>query len=155
MAMSVLDCDLLTKIQEAYVSDNHSMEIIERLKKDPNAVKKYSWVQNVLRRGSKIVIPNVAEIKNMILEWLHCSSQGGHSGREVTRQRVKGLFYWKGLIISEEHTKRPEAILERKMVKRQERAVTSVLVQWVGQNEEEATWEFLFDLQKKFPEMDL
>lgn len=26
------------------------------------------------------------------------SSQGGHSGREVTRQRIKGLFYWKGLI---------------------------------------------------------
>ena len=97
MAMSVLDCDLLTKIQEAYATDNQVMETIEKLKKDPYAVKKYSWVQNVLRRGSKIVVLNVVEVKDMILEWLHCSSQGGHSGREVTRQRVKGLFYWKGL----------------------------------------------------------
>lgn len=47
--------------------------------------------------------------------------------------------------------KRPLAILARKMVKRQNKSVTMVLVSWEGQNEEEATWEFLFDLQKKFP----
>ena len=33
-----------------------------------------------------------------MLEWLHCSGQGGHSGRDVTMQRVKGLFYWKRMI---------------------------------------------------------
>lgn len=56
-------------------------------------------------------------------------------------------------VVTEEHIKRPELILERKMVKRQGRAVTMVLTQWKGQNAEEATWELLFDLQKKFPEL--
>lgn len=37
------------------------------------------------------------------------------------------------------------------MVKRQGRAATKILVKWVNQGEEEVTWEFLFDLQKKFP----
>ncbi|XP_010421823.1 PREDICTED: uncharacterized protein LOC104707218 [Camelina sativa] len=45
-------------------------------------------------------------------------------------------------------------ILERKMVNRQGRAVTKVLVQWLHEPEEEATWEFLFDLQKRFQEFD-
>jgi len=46
--------------------------------------------------------------------------------------------------------KAPETILERKMVNRQGRAATKVLVKWVNEPVEEATWEFLFDLQKKF-----
>lgn len=41
------------------------------------------------------------------------------------------------------------------MGKRQGRAATLVLVQWFSQNAEEATWEYLFDLQTKFPDMDL
>lgn len=32
-----------------------------------------------------------------LLGWLHGSGQGGHSGRDVTLQRVKSLFYWKGM----------------------------------------------------------
>lgn len=51
----------------------------------------------MLRRKSKMVVPNVPEVKNTILEWLHSSSQGGHSGRDVTVRRVKGLFHWKGM----------------------------------------------------------
>ena len=50
-----------------------------------------------MRRKSKIVVPDDTELRNSILNWLHCSSQGGNSGRDVTVQRVKGLFYWKGL----------------------------------------------------------
>lgn len=45
--------------------------------------------------------------------------------------------------------KQPEKILERKMVKRQGRAATKVLVKWIHQGEEEATWEFLYDLQRQ------
>lgn len=57
-------------------------------------------------------------------------------------------------VVGEDTILKPEFILERKMGKRQGRAVTLVLVQWEGQNAEEATWEYLFDLQRRFPEMD-
>lgn len=39
----------------------------------------------------------VAELKNTILQWLHYSGSGGHSGRDSTHQRIKGLFNWKGM----------------------------------------------------------
>ena len=38
------------------------------------------------------------------------------------------------------------------MVKRQGKAATKVLIKWLNQPEDEATWEFLGDLEKKFPD---
>ena len=50
--------------------------------------------------------------------------------------------------------KLPEIILESKMVNRQGRVVTKVLVKWSNEPVEEASWEFLFDLQAKYPGFD-
>ena len=46
----------------------------------------------------------------------------------------------------------PVAILARRMVKRGNQPVTQVLVHWTNSFPEDATWEFLFDLQQKFSE---
>lgn len=45
----------------------------------------------------------------------------------------------------------PEAILDRKMVKRGRLAATKVLVKWQNLPPEQATWEFYYDLLKQFP----
>ena len=58
-------------------------------------------------------------------------------------------------VIYEATSKEPEYCLARKMVKRQDRAAIKVLIKWKNQPEDEATWEFLYDLQKKFPEFNL
>lgn len=97
MSMSVSDCDLMKEIKEGYNQDDEMKQIIEKLKKEPGGKKHYSWVQNILRRKSKIAVPANRELRNKILDWLHSSGVGGHSGRDATMQRVKGLFYWKGL----------------------------------------------------------
>ena len=55
-------------------------------------------------------------------------------------------------VIQDVFVKAPNMISERKMVNRQGRAVTKVLVKWINEPLEEATWEFLFDLQTKFPD---
>nr|GFB46052.1 hypothetical protein [Tanacetum cinerariifolium] len=43
-------------------------------------------------------------------------------------------------------------ILDRKLVKRKNRAAMKVLVQWKDQSEQDATWEFLDELQLRFPD---
>lgn len=97
MAMTVLECDLLKQIQACYESDPSIKEIITELQQKPLAKKHYSWSQDILRRKSKIVVPESIPLRDKILEWLHCSGSGGHSGRDATHQRVKSLFYWKGM----------------------------------------------------------
>lgn len=55
-------------------------------------------------------------------------------------------------MLQETEVRIPESCLGRKMVKRQGRAATMVLVKWVDESEDTATWEFLYDLQKRFPD---
>lgn len=38
-----------------------------------------------------MVIGDDQDIKNSILNWMHNSTQGGHSGIEVTTRRTKGM----------------------------------------------------------------
>lgn len=52
-------------------------------------------------------------------------------------------------ISSDVLVREPEMIVERKMVQHQGRAVTMILVKWANEPVEEATWEFLFDIQRK------
>jgi len=98
MALSVVECDLLKEIQAGYVTDGDIQGIITILQQQADSKKHYTWSQGVLRRKNKIVVPNNSGIKDTILRWLHCSGMGGHSGKEVTHQRVKGLFYWKSMV---------------------------------------------------------
>lgn len=48
--------------------------------------------------------------------------------------------------------KEPETILDRLIVKRRGQAVTKVLLKWKKhQIQEDATWEFYYDIGRKFP----
>ena len=49
----------------------------------------------------------------------------------------------------------PVAILDRRCVKRGNQAATKVLIQWSDRGVDEATWEFLFDMQQRFPDINL
>lgn len=50
-----------------------------------------------ITQEEQIVVPLEVASREMILNWLHGSSHAGHTGRDVTVQRVKSLFYWKGM----------------------------------------------------------
>lgn len=52
--------------------------------------------ENITKK-SKLVVPDVDGLRLAIMEWLHGSGSSGHSGRDATHQRVKSLFYWKGM----------------------------------------------------------
>lgn len=80
----------------------------------------------------------------MIHHVFHVSQLKAAVGNVHTSTRLPSIIF-------DALVKVPMIILARKMVKRQGRAVTMVLVQWLNESEEEATWEYLFDLQKKFP----
>lgn len=87
----------MKSIQAGYETDLVLKKVISELALKVDSKKHYSLSQGVLRRKNKVVIPNVVQLKESILNWLHCSGSGGHSGRDATTQRVKGIFYWKGM----------------------------------------------------------
>ena len=49
----------------------------------------------------------------------------------------------------------PQVIMDHRMVKRGVRAATQVLIHWKGLSPTEATWEFLDEVQLRFPTFNL
>lgn len=84
MALSVMECDLLKELQSGYEKDSNLKAIIEAIKLKKDTKKHYTWCNDILRRKDKIVVPADVKLRDTILQWLHCSSAGGHSGRDVT-----------------------------------------------------------------------
>ncbi|KAL8159021.1 hypothetical protein V2J09_000558 [Rumex salicifolius] len=97
MALSVVESDLLAEIQLLYEADTVLKEIIAEFQTKGTGKKHYTWSHQLLRRKGKLVIGNSVALRDKILSWLHCSGTSGHLGRDATFQRVKSLFYWKGL----------------------------------------------------------
>lgn len=48
----------------------------------------------------------------------------------------------------------PVAILDPRMIKRGNAAVTKIMVQWPNHSKEDATWELYHELKMKFPEIE-
>ena len=52
----------------------------------------FSLHNGLLKRKGKLVVGPDKDLKTTIIDCLHSSSQGGHSGRDATLRRVKHLF---------------------------------------------------------------
>ncbi|GJX72497.1 reverse transcriptase [Tanacetum coccineum] len=52
---------------------------------------KFSWVDGTLRKKDKIVVGNVARLRNNIINYYHSDATGRHSGTVVTVYRLKSM----------------------------------------------------------------
>lgn len=84
---------LLETIKSSWVQHMTLQQLIKDLQQNPSSHPKFSWHNNELRRKGKLVIGYYAEIKRVILDWLHNSSFGGHSDCDVTSTKIKSLFF--------------------------------------------------------------
>ena len=89
--------DLLERIKASWQGDDALQKLIAEVTKDSSSHKDFSWSGGELRRKVKLVIGKNLELRKEILNWLHSSSCGGHSGKDATYKKVKTMVYWKGL----------------------------------------------------------
>lgn len=87
--------DLIKKERE---QDSALGSLIQQVQQYPEQHLKFKWQNGLLTRKGKLVIWSTLQMKAIILEWLHSSIQGGHSGVRTTVRRTKSLFYWKGML---------------------------------------------------------
>ena len=77
-----------------YKGDQHIRGILEKLTVGGCKAEGYVLKDGLLRYKGRVVVGNNAELKRNILQSLHESPLGGHSGIQNTYLRVKQLFYW-------------------------------------------------------------
>ncbi|GJR81105.1 transposon ty3-G gag-pol polyprotein [Tanacetum coccineum] len=94
LTISNINSGLLDLIKESWVNDDKYQKIIHSVIKDPNSHPKYKLANQELRRKQKLVIGDCHVLKGKLLNWMHNSPQGGHSGVQATCKRLNALFYW-------------------------------------------------------------
>ncbi|KAE8719549.1 hypothetical protein F3Y22_tig00109945pilonHSYRG00058 [Hibiscus syriacus] len=84
----------VSDIEGGYKNDPLATEWIFTLSITPNVDAKWKYSRGILRCCNGVYIGETGSFRLHILQTLHDSPQGGHSGTQATYQRVKSYFYW-------------------------------------------------------------
>lgn len=94
LAVSVCTPLWLQEVVKGYEQDTYTSQILAELVVHPTARKHFTLSQGLLRYKGRIWIGNNTQLQHIIIDELHSSSMGGHSGIPVTYRRAKALFAW-------------------------------------------------------------
>ncbi|KAI5405312.1 hypothetical protein KIW84_052187 [Lathyrus oleraceus] len=97
LTISSISSELWDSLLKSYEHDSALQGLKLQVLSNPTLHPHFSVLDNLLYRKQKLVIPNDGQVRLVILQWLHSSHQGGHSGIRASIARIKSMFYWKGL----------------------------------------------------------
>lgn len=104
----------------------------------------YLIIEKIENVAYHLQFPPSVKIHNVF----HVSQLKRYEVRSVVIQSDPPAF-WEAI------PKEPEAILERRMVKKGNRAVTQWLIKWKNQEVTKTTWKEAASIREKFPSFDL
>nr|GFA02824.1 hypothetical protein [Tanacetum cinerariifolium] len=96
MAMSQIEPLLLDEIVASQGNDIQLKKMGEQLR-EGGQVTNIKWNGNWLTRKNRIMVGNNSQLREKLIRLCHESPMAGHSGINGTIQRIKGMFYWKGI----------------------------------------------------------
>jgi hypothetical protein len=85
------------EVLNSYVTDEEAQRLLAQLVLHSPSEQGFSMQKSVIRNGSQIWVAQNSALRTKIIAALHDSIVGGHSGCLTTYQRMKRLFWWKGL----------------------------------------------------------
>lgn len=94
---TVLQPAWVQEVMKSYDNDTEAKDIIAECTMSPFNVSYYSYTDGILKYKGKIYIGNNADFRAQVINYMHSSSIGGHSGIQGTYQKVQQVFLWPGL----------------------------------------------------------
>lgn len=85
------------EIIASYKDDQWATENLTATLIQPTVSTKVSMVQGLIRYKERLYVGCTGNLRTELITKLHESAIGGHSGQHGTYQRLKSLFYWKGM----------------------------------------------------------
>lgn len=94
MAISVCSHAWIDKLVQGYEEDSVAKQLLTELTIAGSSSKEYSLVNGVIRHKGRVWLGTNTLAQQHVLEALHNSGVGGHSGFHGTYHMVKSLFSW-------------------------------------------------------------
>jgi transposase InsO family protein len=82
---------------KGYEGDEYSTKLITALAINPESSPQYSLHDGLIKYKGRIWIGHNPELQLKLLQEMHSSPMGGHSGFPVTYRKLKRLFAWLGM----------------------------------------------------------
>ena len=95
-AVSALQPVWLQELVDAYHSDPFAVKLLSTLAVN-NSAGHFTLQQGIIKYKGNFWVGNNRSIQHQILQTLHSSPLGGHSGFPATYKRVRNLFAWPNL----------------------------------------------------------
>ena len=95
--MSVCQPTWLLEVLQSYDSDPVTQELLAKLSDTSVSTPNYTLQDGLIRYKGRIWVGNDAALRLKLVQAMHASAVGGHSGVPVTYRRIKQHFYWPGL----------------------------------------------------------
>jgi hypothetical protein len=96
-AMSAIIPVWIQEVLNSYVVDNEAQQLMQELAVHSPNEQGYILVDGLIRYKGKFWVGSNTAVQTKIIQVMHGSALGGHSGIQATYQRVNRLFCWKGL----------------------------------------------------------
>lgn len=96
-ALNVLKPLWVGEIQTSYEDDSIAQEAITECTLFPYNLSFFSYSDGLLRFKGRLYIGSNTDLRSKIINFTHSSNTGGHSGIQVTLQRLKSTFHWPGI----------------------------------------------------------
>jgi hypothetical protein len=83
----------MTEVVKSYAEDLKCKELIQQLTVTPTALPNFTFSKGLLCFKNKIYVGSTTPLRRNIIDSLHNSELGGHSGEKATYERIKLLFH--------------------------------------------------------------
>lgn len=85
------------EVINSYATDARAQTLLASLAIHSPDSDGFSLHQNIIRHNGKVWIGENAALQTRLINAMHSSAIGGHSGTNATYHRLKNLFSWKGM----------------------------------------------------------
>jgi hypothetical protein len=94
LAVSSCNPIWMQKVMEGYADDPEAQQLLAELAVHPDNARGYSLQEGLIRYKGRVWLGSNTLAQNHVIQALHSSAVGGHSGALATYQRIKALFAW-------------------------------------------------------------
>lgn len=96
-AFSCVSPSWIEAVTASYLSDEQSKSLLSKLSLSPSSVQHYTLLDGIIRYKGRIWIGNDKSLHDQLIQVMHSTALGGHSGIPVTLRKLKQCFTWKGM----------------------------------------------------------
>jgi hypothetical protein len=97
LAISMSSPDWLDRVKQGYLEDPIAVKLMDELTNNTVANQAFTLKEGIIRHKERVWLGNNSLAHQHVIQAMHSSGLGGHSGFQTSYFRIKQLFTWPGM----------------------------------------------------------